>query len=95
MSGGGLGVNEPRFVSESYFMDFKFEPGNYYLAGREKLEGTTSCASSTTRRNLFNDDGRREDAARGSKKKDSKDDKEGDKATDRTRSSSSRTSTAR
>jgi hypothetical protein len=29
----------PRFVSESYFMDFKFEPGNYYLAGREKLEG--------------------------------------------------------
>ncbi|MEX1128141.1 MAG: hypothetical protein WEB50_06230, partial [Vicinamibacterales bacterium] len=30
---------EPRFVSESYFMDFKFEPGNYYLAGREVLEG--------------------------------------------------------
>ena len=30
---------EPRFVSEAYFMDFKFEPGNYYLAGREKLEG--------------------------------------------------------
>ncbi len=29
---------EPRFVSEAYFMDFKFEPGNYYLAGREKLE---------------------------------------------------------
>jgi len=32
-------VNEPRFVSESYFMDFKFEPGNYYLAGKETLEG--------------------------------------------------------
>jgi hypothetical protein len=30
---------EPRFVSEAYFMEFKFEPGNYYLAGREKLEG--------------------------------------------------------
>ena len=30
---------EPRFVSEAYFMDFKFEPGNYYLAGREQLEG--------------------------------------------------------
>ena len=30
---------EPRFVSEAYFMDFKFEAGNYYLAGREKLEG--------------------------------------------------------
>ncbi len=31
--------DEPRFVSEAYFMEFKFEPGNYYLAGREKLEG--------------------------------------------------------
>jgi hypothetical protein len=32
-------LSEPRFVSEAYFMDFKFEPGNYYLAGRETLEG--------------------------------------------------------
>ena len=32
-------INEPRFVSESYFMDFKFEPGNYYLAGKESVEG--------------------------------------------------------
>jgi hypothetical protein len=32
-------INEPRFISESYFMDFKFEPGNYYLAGKEPLEG--------------------------------------------------------
>jgi hypothetical protein len=31
-------INEPRFVSESYFMDFKFEPGNYYLAGKERLD---------------------------------------------------------
>jgi hypothetical protein len=30
---------EPRFVSEAYFLRFKFEPGNYYLAGREKLDG--------------------------------------------------------
>jgi hypothetical protein len=30
---------EPRFVSEAYFMRFKFEPGNYYLAGREALDG--------------------------------------------------------
>jgi len=30
---------EPRFISEAYFMRFKFEPGNYYLVGREKLEG--------------------------------------------------------
>ena len=32
-------INEPRFISESYFMDFKFEPGNYYLAGKETVEG--------------------------------------------------------
>jgi len=32
-------INEPRFVSESYFMDFKFEPGNYYLAGKERVDG--------------------------------------------------------
>ena len=30
---------QPRFVSESYFLDFEFEPGNYYLAGRETLAG--------------------------------------------------------
>ncbi len=38
VSGPGL-PTEPRFVSEAYFMDFKFEPGNYLLAGRETLEG--------------------------------------------------------
>jgi hypothetical protein len=32
-------VIEPRFVSEAYFLDFKFEPGNYYLVGREALDG--------------------------------------------------------
>ena len=32
-------VIEPRFVSEAYFLDFKFEPGNYYLVGREPLDG--------------------------------------------------------
>ena len=36
---GGPASTEPRFVSEAYFMDFKFEPGNYLLAGREKFEG--------------------------------------------------------
>jgi hypothetical protein len=30
---------EPRFISAGYFLEFKFEPGNYYLAGREKLDG--------------------------------------------------------
>jgi Omp85 superfamily domain/Surface antigen variable number repeat len=37
--GGNPVPTEPRFVSEAYFMDFKFEPGNYYLAGREQLAG--------------------------------------------------------
>jgi hypothetical protein len=31
--------NEPRFVSEAYFLRFPFEPGNYYLAGRERFDG--------------------------------------------------------
>ena len=30
---------EPRFISESYFIEFTFEPGNYYFEGRETLAG--------------------------------------------------------
>jgi len=30
---------EPRFVSEAYFLQFTFEPGNYYLAGRDRIAG--------------------------------------------------------
>jgi hypothetical protein len=30
---------EPGFVSAAYFMKFKFDPGQYAFAGREKLEG--------------------------------------------------------
>jgi hypothetical protein len=30
---------EPGFVSAAYFLKFKFDPGHYALAGREKLEG--------------------------------------------------------
>ena len=30
---------QPRFVSSAYFMKFKFEPGHYELAGRERLLG--------------------------------------------------------
>ena len=29
----------PRFLSESYWLDFEFEPGNYYFAGREQVAG--------------------------------------------------------
>jgi hypothetical protein len=31
------GSLEPRFVSAAYFLRFKFDPGHYALAGREKL----------------------------------------------------------
>jgi hypothetical protein len=49
-------INEPRFVSESYFMDFKFEPGNYYLAGKETLDGHEVLKVDYLPTRLFNDD---------------------------------------
>jgi hypothetical protein len=55
ISSGGV-PTEPRFVSEAYFMDFKFEPGNYYLAGREKLEGQDVLRIEYYPTNLFNDE---------------------------------------
>jgi hypothetical protein len=55
VAGGGAISTEPRFVSEAYFMDFKFEPGNYYLAGREKLEGQDVLRIEYYPTNLFND----------------------------------------
>jgi hypothetical protein len=55
VTGGGPVATEPRFVSEAYFMDFKFEPGNYYLAGREKLEGQDVLRIEYYPTNLFND----------------------------------------
>ena len=30
---------EPRFVSEAFFLRFRFEPGNYFFAGRDTLDG--------------------------------------------------------
>ena len=52
----GAGVpTEPRFVSEAYFMDFKFEPGNYFLAGRETLEGKSVLRIEYYPTRLFSD----------------------------------------
>lgn len=48
-------INEPRFVSESYFMDFKFEPGNYYLAGRDTVDGKPVLKIDYLPARLFND----------------------------------------
>jgi hypothetical protein len=64
VSPGGIQVDtgkpaiptEPRFVSEAYFMDFKFEPGNYYLAGREQLDGVDVLRIEYYPKQLFDDD---------------------------------------
>src|SRR5262245_58420800 len=70
-------VNEPRFVSESYCMDFKFEPGNYYLAGKETLEGKQVLKIDYLPTKLF-DDNESEAAAedRNAAARDAKDAKE-------------------
>jgi hypothetical protein len=49
-------INEPRFVSESYFMDFKFEPGNYYLAGKERVDSHDVLKIDYLPTKLFSDD---------------------------------------
>jgi hypothetical protein len=49
-------INEPRFIAESYFMDFKFEPGNYFLAGKEVLDGHEVLKIDYLPAKLFNDD---------------------------------------
>ena len=51
---------EPRFISEAYFLRFKFDPGNYYLAGRETLDGRNVLRIEYYPKRLFND----KDAAR-------------------------------
>ena len=47
---------EPRFISEAYFMKFPFEPGNYYLAGREKIDGRHVVKIEYYPSKLFKDD---------------------------------------
>jgi hypothetical protein len=49
-------TGEPRFISEAYFMRFPFEPGNYYVAGREKIEGRDVVVVEYYPSRLFNDD---------------------------------------
>ena len=72
-------INEPRFVSESYFMDFKFEPGNYYLAGKETIDGKEVLKVDYLPTKLFDDkdsDAAAEDRAAAKDTKDSKETKE-------------------
>jgi hypothetical protein len=53
---GPAALNEPRFVSESYFLDFKFEAGNYYLAGHEALDKHDVLKVDYYPTHLFDDD---------------------------------------
>jgi hypothetical protein len=47
---------EPRFVSESFFLRFKFEPGNYYFSGRERVDGRDTLRIEYYPTNLFGDE---------------------------------------
>ena len=49
-------IPTPRFVSEAYFMEFKFEPGSYYLAGREQLDGHEVLRIEYYPKRMFEDD---------------------------------------
>lgn len=51
---------EPRFISAAYFMDFKFEPGNYALVGRESIEGREVLRIEHYPTQLFTDDNEHE-----------------------------------
>ena len=53
---GATPIPAPRFVSEAYFLDFKFEPGNYMLAGRETLDGQDVLRIEYYPKRLFRDD---------------------------------------
>lgn len=65
------GRGEPRFVSEAFFLKFAFEAGNYYLAGRERLDGREVVRIEYYPTNLFGD---HKDARRQGAKAPSKDD---------------------
>jgi hypothetical protein len=54
---------EPRFISEAYFMRFKFEPSNYYLAGKGTIAGREVLKIEYYPTRLFG--GRDEDAKKG------------------------------
>ena len=45
---------EPRFVSAGYLLEFVFEPGNYFLAGKETLNGKNVLKVEYLPAKLFN-----------------------------------------
>ena len=86
---GPTALNEPRFVSESYFLEFKFEPGNYYLAGRETLDKHDVLRVDYYPTNLFDDDESKADKEKTDKEKTDKDAKESGDAKESTDSKKS------
>jgi hypothetical protein len=56
---------EPRFISEAYFLQFKFEPGNYYFAGRDTIDGRPIVKIEYYPTRLFADDDEKGDEAAG------------------------------
>jgi hypothetical protein len=62
-------TSEPRFISAAYFLNFKFEPGNYYMAGRETYEGRKVVKVEYFPHRLFEDDEEDQKRAREEKAK--------------------------
>jgi hypothetical protein len=50
-------TREPQFVSSSYFLRFKFEPGHYALVGPETFDGHQVLRIEYYPRHLYDDDG--------------------------------------
>jgi hypothetical protein len=71
-------TREPQFVSSSYFLRFKFEPGHYALVGPETFNGHQVLRIEYYPRHLYDDDGPGHDADREKAKaaKEGKDGKE-------------------
>ena len=51
--------SEPRFISEAYFLEFRFERGNYYLVGREQMDGREVLRIEYYPTRMFGDESRK------------------------------------
>jgi hypothetical protein len=67
---------EPRFISEAYFMRFRFDPGNYYLAGRETMDGRPVLRIEYYPTRLFSSDSEERDERRPDRKNEKADRRE-------------------
>ena len=58
---------QPRFLSEAFFLDSPFEPGNYYFAGRDEVEGKDVVKIEYYPKQMFGGTGETESADREAK----------------------------